>query len=63
MTIEVLINMKKEEDSHETLYSEASRASIKEIPKDYETQLVKYEEEIRSHIKCEQQLKLHLECI
>ena len=29
----------------------------------YEGQLVKYEAEVRNHIKIEQQLKLHIECI
>ena len=32
-------------------------------PKDYEVMLQKYEAEVRNHIKIEQQLKLHIECV
>lgn len=34
-----------------------------EPPKDYELMLQKYEAEVRNHIKIEQQLKLHIECL
>lgn len=34
-----------------------------EPPKDYEAMLQKYEAEVRNHIKIEQQLKLHIECV
>ena len=34
-----------------------------EPPKDYEMMLQKYEAEVRNHIKIEQQLKLHIECL
>jgi septal ring factor EnvC (AmiA/AmiB activator) len=34
-----------------------------EPPKDYELMLIKYEAEVRNHIKIEQQLKLHIECL
>lgn len=34
-----------------------------EPPKDYEVMLQKYEAEVRNHIKIEQQLKLHIECV
>jgi hypothetical protein len=37
--------------------------SMDEPPKDYETMLQKYEAEVRNHIKIEQQLKLHIECV
>jgi hypothetical protein len=30
---------------------------------DYEKMLVKYEASVRNHIKIEQQLKLHIECV
>ena len=32
-------------------------------PSDYEQMLQKYEAEVRNHIKIEQQLKLHIECV
>lgn len=34
-----------------------------EPPADYEQMLQKYEAEVRNHIKIEQQLKLHIECV
>ena len=37
--------------------------SMEEPPKDYEQMLQKYEGEVRNHIKIEQQLKLHIECV
>lgn len=37
--------------------------SSDEPPKDYEAMLQKYEAEVRNHIKIEQQLKLHIECV
>lgn len=40
-----------------------SSADQSEPPKDYEQMLVKYEAEVRNHIKIEQQLKLHIECV
>ena len=32
-------------------------------PSEYEQMLQKYEAEVRNHIKIEQQLKLHIECV
>lgn len=40
-----------------------SMKSMDEPPKDYEAMLQKYEAEVRNHIKIEQQLKLHIECV
>jgi chromosome segregation ATPase len=40
-----------------------SCTSIDEPPSDYEKMLQKYEAEVRNHIKIEQQLKLHIECV
>ena len=37
--------------------------SIDEAPSEYESMLQKYEAEVRNHIKIEQQLKLHIECV
>ena len=37
--------------------------SADEPPSDYEQMLQKYEAEVRNHIKIEQQLKLHIECV
>ena len=34
-----------------------------EAPSVYESMLQKYEAEVRNHIKIEQQLKLHIECV
>ena len=40
-----------------------SAASGEEAPSEYESMLQKYEAEVRNHIKIEQQLKLHIECV
>lgn len=40
-----------------------SNVSADEPPSDYEQMLQKYEAEVRNHIKIEQQLKLHIECV
>ena len=40
-----------------------SNASAEDPPSDYEQMLQKYEAEVRNHIKIEQQLKLHIECV
>ena len=37
--------------------------SLELPPKEYEQQLQLYESEVRNHIKCEQQLKLHIEVL
>lgn len=37
--------------------------STDEAPSEYESMLQKYEAEVRNHIKIEQQLKLHIECV
>jgi septal ring factor EnvC (AmiA/AmiB activator) len=46
-----------------TMSSTESFQSMAEPPKDYELMLIKYEAEVRNHIKIEQQLKLHIECL
>ena len=46
-----------------TISSCESFVSLDEPPKDYEMILQKYEAEVRNHIKIEQQLKLHIECL
>lgn len=46
-----------------TTSSASSFVSLDEPPKDYEMMLQKYEAEVRNHIKIEQQLKLHIECL
>jgi hypothetical protein len=46
-----------------TMSSSESFQSMAEPPKDYEQMLQKYEAEVRNHIKIEQQLKLHIECL
>jgi hypothetical protein len=48
-----------EDDNHSTV----SHAKEEGLPGQYEEQLMKYEAEVRNHIKIEQQLKLHIECI
>ena len=40
-----------------------SAISGDEAPSEYEQMLQKYEAEVRNHIKIEQQLKLHIECV
>lgn len=84
-SIEILMNMKMEENGGEgsgsgiseeqklrklakkkesgIISDTESMKSLDEPPKDYEQMLVKYEAEVRNHIKIEQQLKLHIECI
>ena len=42
---------------------ESSVISTDEAPSEYESMLQKYEAEVRNHIKIEQQLKLHIECV
>ena len=37
--------------------------SCQGAPSEYEQMLQKYEAEVRNHIKIEQQLKLHIECV
>lgn len=49
--------------SQRELSSCESFVSLDEPPKDYEVMLQKYEAEVRNHIKIEQQLKLHIECL
>ena len=54
-SVEILINMRKDEDAlinikDDSILSESIK-SFKEIPKAYEDQLQKLEEEVRSHIR------------
>ena len=74
-SIEILMNMKMEEQQDGDpakkksgkdggLVSDTeSMRSMDEPPKDYESMLQKYEAEVSNHIKIEQQLKLHIECV
>ncbi len=69
-SIEILMNMKMEEQQEGNATSKTkkdddleSMRSMDEPPKDYESMLQKYEAEVRNHIKIEQQLKLHIECV
>lgn len=56
--------IKKRSRARDGLASDSeSVRSMDEPPKDYETMLQKYEAEVRNHIKIEQQLKLHIECV
>eukprot|EP00347_Sterkiella_histriomuscorum_P000686 403374892 len=50
------------DQQNETPQSSTVR-SLDFAPKEYETQLQLYESEVRNHIKCEQQLKLHIEVL
>jgi len=43
--------------------SEVSTASIPMAHREYEKILRQLEAECRTHIKCEQQMKLHIECL
>ena len=43
------------------LRSRFQARDVRQLP--YEQQLQQYEAEVRNHIKIEQQLKLHIECI
>ena len=44
-------------------YSEVSLTSIPMAHREYEKILRQLESECRTHIKCEQQMKLHIECL
>ena len=50
-------------DGKELPSDSESMVSMDEPPADYEQMLQKYEAEVRNHIKIEQQLKLHIECV
>lgn len=50
---------KQAEDEQSQLDSERQGS----LQSQYEGQLQKYEAEVRNHIKIEQQLKLHIECV
>lgn len=68
-SIEILMNMKMDESEtakpkkEPVLSDTESLRSMDDPPKDYEQMLQKYEAEVRNHIKIEQQLKLHIECV
>lgn len=51
---------KVKEDDNESAVSNANEESFHA---DYDKMLVKYEASVRNHIKIEQQLKLHIECV
>ena len=53
---------KKDDGEYENDETE-SVLSGDEAPSEYEGMLQKYEAEVRNHIKIEQQLKLHIECV
>ncbi len=57
------MNLKAEEEAHPDGQSRTGRSeeSLPEPPKEYEQLLQKLEAEVRSHIRVEQQLKLHIE--
>lgn len=54
-SVEILVSMRKDEDAlvcgKEESVLNASVLSLKEVPKPYEEQLQKLEEEVRSHIR------------
>jgi len=50
-------------DDEETVMEEESDYSIPEAHREYEKILRQLESECRNHIKCEQQMKLHIECL
>lgn len=59
---------KGNEESEDDLISVGSSVQIDSKQENklqtlYESQLQKYEAEVRNHIKIEQQLKLHIECV
>lgn len=56
-------NRSKSGTSSRVISESGSMKSLDEPPKDYEQMLQKYEAEVRNHIKIEQQLKLHIECV
>ena len=71
-SIEILMNLKLEEHRNEILQekermdeenndSKLSEVSREGPPRDYEAMLIKLEGEVRTHIRIEQQLKLHIE--
>ena len=50
-------------EGDEDLESESGVSCAEGAPSEYEQMLQKYEAEVRNHIKIEQQLKLHIECV
>jgi hypothetical protein len=60
-SVEILMNMKGDDKRQG---EQSMRESAREqLNTEYEQQLQQYEAEVRNHIKIEQQLKLHIECI
>ncbi len=60
------MNIKTEEDNgsnKESAIGSISEYSMPDPPKDYEKMVQKLEEEVRNHIRVEQQLKLHIESL
>lgn len=63
-SVEILMNMKTDEKKPKTSDDTSVQDSAREsLQTQYEEQLQKYEGEVRNHIKIEQQLKLHIECV
>ena len=62
-SVEILMNLKAEEGATNNAASATQRSEcqVGEAAKGYEHMLQKLEEEIRNHIRVEQQLKLHIE--
>jgi hypothetical protein len=54
---------KRAEASGSDVESVMSGTDVDLANQDYEKMLVKYEASVRNHIKIEQQLKLHIECV
>lgn len=52
-----------DDDAGDRADESESVVSGDEAPSEYESMLQKYEAEVRNHIKIEQQLKLHIECV
>jgi len=68
-SVEILMSMKEDEKKasaevyDDDQMSQMSSARMGGLSSQYEQQLQQYESEVRNHIKIEQQLKLHIECV
>ena len=66
-SVEILMNMKNDDKKTtppaEDDFQSAEESARGDLQTQYEQQLQKYEAEVRNHIKVEQQLKLHIECV
>lgn len=62
-SIEIAMNMNTEQKEESHNLGKSEEASIQDIRKGYEIVIQKLEEEVRGHIRIEQQLKVQMEAL